>query len=59
MNTTTRQALAAEAADKCQTFRAAMNAAKVGSKKWAEAEADLNFWQGKAAMYEVAQGWAK
>ena len=59
MNTTTRQALAAEAIDKCQEFRAAMNASKVGSKKWAEAEAELNFWQGKASMYQVTEGWAK
>ena len=56
---TPRQDLAAEAIGKCQEFRSVMSAAKVGSKKWAAAEADLNFWQGRAAMYEVVQGWAK
>lgn len=30
--------------------RARMLAAKPGSKKWRDAEEDLNFWQGRAAM---------
>ena len=58
MNTNELHALAAAALAKCAEFRAAMNAAKVGSKKWIAAEGDLNFWQSKAAMYQ-AEGWAK
>lgn len=30
--------------------RARMLAAKPGTKKWREAEEDLNFWQGRVAM---------
>jgi hypothetical protein len=34
--------------------RAAMNAARVGSRKWRDAEEDLNFWQGKVANMQAA-----
>lgn len=34
--------------------RAAMNAARMGTRKWREAEEDLNFWQGKVANMEAA-----
>ncbi len=34
--------------------RAAMNAARAGSRKWREAEEDLNFWQGKVANMQAA-----
>ena len=30
--------------------RIAMNAAKIGSRKWRDAEEALNFWQGKVAF---------
>ena len=33
--------------------RNAMNAAKVNSKKWREAEEDLNFWSSKVANLEA------
>lgn len=35
--------------------RAAMSAAREGSKKWREAEEDLNFWMGKVANMEAAR----
>ena len=35
--------------------RARMNASKAGSKKWRDAEEDLNFWQGKVANLEAAK----
>jgi len=34
--------------------RAAMSAAKVGSRKWLAAEGELNFWQGKQAYLAAA-----
>lgn len=37
--------------------RAAMNAAKPGSRKWRDAEEDLNFWSGKIANLEAARSW--
>ena len=36
--------------------RAAMNAAKQGTRKWRDAEEDLNFWIGKVANLEAARG---
>lgn len=37
--------------------RARMNAAKAGSRKWRDAEEDLNFWIGKVANLEAARSW--
>lgn len=34
--------------------RMQMGAAKVGSRKWLQAEEDLHFWQGKIANMEAA-----
>ena len=34
--------------------RATMNAARMGTKKWRDAEEDLNFWQGKVANMQAA-----
>lgn len=44
----------ATATQKRDAARATMNAAKVGSRAWLTAEAELNFWQGKVANLEVA-----
>ena len=45
-----------EAKAKSEEARTAMNTAKKYSKKWREAEEDLNYWQGKAATYEAMEG---
>lgn len=42
-----------QAEEKRDAARAAMNAAKPGSRKWSEAEEDLDFWVGKVAMLDV------
>lgn len=42
----------AEAKAAREVARAAMNAAKLGSKKWIAAEEDLNWWQGRVAYLE-------
>ena len=42
-----------EAKQKRDAARALMNAAKQGSKKWRDAEEDLDFWVGKVAMLDV------
>lgn len=47
----TTEAKLEEARANCEKYRTAMHAAKIGSKKWREAEEDLSFWQGKAANF--------
>lgn len=42
-----------EAQAKREEARARMNAARVGSKAWRDAEDDLQFWIGKVAMLDV------
>jgi len=36
--------------------RAEMNRFKVGSRRWLDAEDDLNFWQGKVANLQALVG---
>lgn len=42
------------ATKKRDAARTTMNAAKVGTRAWLSAEAELNFWQGKVANLEGA-----
>lgn len=44
----------AAAVIECRNARARMNDAKPGTRKWREAEEDLNFWQGKVANMAAA-----
>lgn len=40
----------------CDAARGKMSAAPVGSRRWLDAEWDLNFWQSKAATLAVIAG---
>lgn len=42
-----------EATTKRDEARARMNAARIGSRAWRDAEEDVEFWSNKAAMLDV------
>jgi hypothetical protein len=54
-----RNELLAEAKQNWNNARAALAAAKPGSKKWHAAANDVEFWSSKMAAYECYQDWAE
>lgn len=54
MTTSYRTAQLESATRQRDAARAKMNAAKMGSRKWMDAEEELNFWQSKVAFLSHA-----